>query len=96
MRARYVLAGLPDRATSDQIERARAREAPEFDRFLDRVKRDAFEKGIATGYMRGYHDSEVGASLQTARPARPVHFPRRDPMTNAELHARSRASTHDN
>ncbi len=32
----------------------------DFDRFLAKVKRDAFEKGIATGYMRGYHDSEVG------------------------------------
>ena len=76
MRARYVLAGLPDRATSDQIERARAREAPEFDRFLDRVKRDSFEKGIATGCMRGYHDSEVG--LPYSPPVQPT-FPEEAP-----------------
>lgn len=31
-----------------------------FDTWIARVKRDAFEKGIATGYMRGYHDSEAG------------------------------------
>ena len=45
VRARYVFAGLPDRATSDQIARARDREVPEIDRFLARVRRDAWTEG---------------------------------------------------
>ena len=46
VRARYVFAGLPDRATSDQIARARDREVPEFDRFLARVRRDAAREAL--------------------------------------------------
>ena len=46
VRARYVFAGLPDRATSDQIARARDREVPEFDRFLARVRRDAARDAV--------------------------------------------------
>ena len=46
VRARYVFAGLSDRATSDQIARARDREVPEFDRFLARVRRDAARRAI--------------------------------------------------
>ena len=45
VRAAYVLAGLPDNASSDSIQRAERRAGPEFDRFLARVRRDAWAEG---------------------------------------------------
>ena len=70
VRARYVFAGLPDRATSDQIARARDREVPEFDRFLARVRRDAEREAYTTArsvlagedtveWARGAHGSSM-------------------------------------
>ena len=46
VRAAYVLAGIPDNASSDSIERAERRAGPEFDRFLARVRRDAAREAL--------------------------------------------------
>ena len=64
VRAAYVLAGLPDNASSDSIQRAERRAGPEFDRFLARVRRDAAREaldGLAEqyehdAYIRAYRD----------------------------------------
>lgn len=102
VRARYVLAGLPDRATSDQIERARNREVPEFDRFLARVEREAARRAIneliadkehMTALLRAENGGEAEDVLAHFRDT--LH-PEETPMTTAELRARSRTSTHDN
>ena len=87
VRARYVLAGLPDRATPDQIARARDREVPEFDRFLARVRRDAAREaldGLAAEAREGIVNRETTwghgqAIASAAETYRDTHCPEETP-----------------
>ena len=85
VRARYVFAGLPDRATSDQIARARDREVPEFDRFLARVRRDA-ARGAIDGliadraHMAALLHAENGGNVEDVLAHyRDTHYPEETP-----------------
>lgn len=69
VRARYVLAGLPDHATSDQMARASNREAPEFDRFLARV----WQAAKAEGWDEGYLDRSPYGGRARSRADNPYH-----------------------
>ena len=78
VRAAYVLAGIPDNASSDSIERAERRAGPEFDRFLARVRRDAAREAldglaIDLAVTSGYTEAEE------VRDYRDAHYPEETP-----------------
>ena len=78
VRAAYVLAGIPDNASSDSIERAERRAVPEFDRFLARVRRDAAREAldglaIDLAVTSGYTEAEE------VRDYRDAHYPEETP-----------------
>ena len=60
VRAAYVLAGIPDNASSDSIERAERRAGPEFDRFLARVRRDAAREALDGLYEDASQEYRIG------------------------------------
>ena len=79
VRAAYVLAGIPDNASSDSIERAERRAGPEFDRFLARVRRDAAREALTRMAEDGKREGMRQFHLMTINAYRDQIYPEETP-----------------
>ena len=75
VRMAYVLAGVPDNASPDSIKRAERRAGPEFDRFLARVRRDAWQAGHTTGFEDALLACEIATGVKPGPPPGPTRNP---------------------